>query len=88
MRFSDWEGSLGERPREKRIILFLDNNAAAGVLEKAPSRLPGPPALIESFWGLAAQLSASCRVERVSLKANLADAPRRSRPLFEKQAHR
>ena len=63
-------------------MLFLDNNAASGALIKGSSRVLIVLAMIESFWGCLARLSASCWVERVASEANPADAPRRGDPLF------
>ena len=63
-----------EEPRGKRIALFLDNNAAAGALIRAPSAVAVVPMLI-------GRSRASCWVERVPLDANPADAPGRKRPL-------
>ena len=74
--------TLGEQPRGKRILLFLDNNAASGALIKGSSRVLVVLAMIESFWGRMAQLAASCWVERVASDANPADAPSRGKPLF------
>ena len=74
--------TLGEQLRGKRIMLFLDNNAASGALIKGSSRVLIVLAMIESFWGCLARLSASCWVERVASEANPADAPSRGDPLF------
>ena len=69
--------ALGEQLRGKRTILFLDNNAAAGASVKASARAPVILAIIECFWSLMAQLSASCWIERAPSKASPADAPSR-----------
>ena len=66
------------------VVLFIDDNAAAGVLFGVSPRLLGVLALIASCWGSAAQLSATCCVEGASSEANAADAPNRTRPLFTK----
>ena len=74
--------TLGDQLRGKRIMLFLDNNAASGALIKGSSRVLVVLATIESFWGCMARLSASCWVERVAPGANPAGAPSRGDPLF------
>ena len=74
--------TLGDQLRGKRIMLFLGNNAASGALIKGSSRVLVVLAMIESFWGFMARLSASCWVERVASGANPADAPSRGDPLF------
>ena len=51
--------ALGEQLRGKRIVLFLDNNAAAGTLIKASSKIQMILAFVESFRGCVAQLSAA-----------------------------
>ena len=76
--------TLGEQLRGKRILLFLDNNAAAGALIKGSSRILVALAMIESFWGYLAQVAATCWVERVASQANPADAPSRGEALFRK----
>ena len=63
--------------RGKSIMLFLDNNAASGALIGGSSRILVVLAMIESFWGCMARLSASCWVERVASGANPAGAPSR-----------
>ena len=75
--------TLGDQLRGKRIMLFMDNNAASGALIKGSSRVLIVLAMIESFWGCMARLSASCWVERVASGANPADAPSRGDPLFK-----
>ena len=65
------------------MILFLDNDAAAGVLTNASSRIHMIFAFLDSFWGCVARLSASCLVEGVSSDANPADAPGGNKPLFK-----
>ena len=74
--------TLGDQLRGKRIMLFLDNNAASGALIKGSSRVLIVLAMIESFWGCMARLSGLRRVERVASGANPADAPSRGDPLF------
>ena len=74
--------ALGEQLRGKRMILFLDNNAAAGAMIKASSRVKIILAITECFWQQVAQLGASCWVERVASEANPADAPSRGKSSF------
>ena len=62
---------------------FMDNNVAAGAILKAPSRVHVALAIIESFWGCVAQLSASCCVDRVSPEAKPAGSPGGNRQLYE-----
>ena len=78
--------ALGEQVRAKMVVRFLDNNAAAVALMEASSKVPGALAIIESFRGYAAQLSASCWVEMVSSEANPAGGPERNWPPLRKQA--
>ena len=70
--------------REKRTARFLGNNAEAGALIKAPSRVPVLLSLIRSFWGSDAHLSAFFWAEGVSPEANPADAPRQEKAAFQK----
>ena len=60
--------AFGQQLRGRRLVLAIDNYAAAGTSIKA-SRVPVAPVLVESFWGSVAQLPASCWVERASAKA-------------------
>ena len=78
--------SLSGLPREKRGILFSGNNAASGVLIKAPSGVPVILAPVESFRRPDARPLGSCWVERVPSGANAADAPSRGRtPCVQRQ---
>ena len=77
--------ALGDRLRGERMILFVDNNAAAGAPTKESTRIQVIVASIESLWGCVKQLSASCPKERVSPKANPADHPSRNKPLLKDQ---
>ena len=61
----------------------MDNNAAAGALIAASSRIQLILAFIGSFWGCVAKLLASCAIEPVSSGANPADSPSSDRPLFK-----
>ena len=76
--------ALGEQLKGKRMILFLDNNAASGAMIKASSRVKIILAITECFWQHVAQLGASCWIERVTSEANPADAPSRDKPSFRK----
>ena len=67
--------SLGELLEGKTAISLIDNDAAAGALIDASLKAPAAWALIGIFWVAAAQLSASCWVERAPLQAVPADAP-------------
>ena len=73
--------AVGDRPMEKRTMMFLDNNATAGALIKASSSAPIILALIESVWRIMASVAAACRVDREPYSANPADAPRSRRKL-------
>ena len=70
--------TLGGQLRGKRAVLFLDNNAAAGALIRATSRIQIILATTGSFWGCTAQMSAACWVESVASETNPADAPSRN----------
>ena len=67
----------GEQLGGKRVVLSIDNNAAAGALIKASPMVPVAWELIERFLGSVAQLSAPCWVERASSEANTAGTPQR-----------
>ena len=74
----------GEQLRGERMSLFSGNNAAAGALIKASSKIEiilAPP--LESFWGCVTQLSAACSVEGVASEANPADNASRNKPMFK-----
>ena len=58
--------ALGGQLKGKRMILFLDNNAASGAMIKASSRVKIILAITECFWQHVAELGASCWVERVA----------------------
>ena len=51
----------------------MGDNAAAGALIEASSRIQIILALIEGVWGCVARLSAACCVERASPHADPAD---------------
>ena len=69
--------------RHERMILFLDDNAAASAPIKALSRSPQSPAQIERFWGAMEQLQAFCWMERLESGPHPADASSKSRePCF------
>ena len=60
------------------MVLFLENNVAAGALVKDSARAPIFLATTECFWALMAQPSISRRIGREPPKANPADAPSRA----------
>ena len=76
--------ALGEQLRGMRMVRVLENNAAAGALVIASSRIQMILALLGISRGYVAQLSASCWVKRAASAANPADAPSSYKPLFTK----
>ena len=74
--------AFGAQMGRKRMILFLDNDAAPGAMNRASCRARVILALTESFWRRVAQLAASRWVEWVASGANPADAQSRDRPPF------
>ena len=56
----------GEQLRGERMSLFADNDAVAGALIKASSRIEIISAPIGSFWGCVTQLPAACSVGGVA----------------------
>ena len=68
--------ALGDRLGGKRII-FLGNNAAAGNLFGASSRVPAVLASIGGLWRTVVCVAATCWIERARSAASSADAPSR-----------
>ena len=77
-----WAGRL----RGRRIILFVDNDAAKECLIKGTTRSKASAKLVSDFWAIAAEYELYIWVERVASAANPADAPsRRSCPELVRQ---
>ena len=67
----------GDRFRGRRVLIFVDNDAARHALIKGASP-SGPSALmVDAFWTREAELEAFSWVERVPSPSNPADAPSR-----------
>ena len=69
--------ALGGRLGGKRIRMFLGNNAAAGNLFGASSRVPAVLASIGGLWRTVVCVAATCWIERARSAASPADAPSR-----------
>ena len=65
--------ALQSRGAEADWILFIDNEAAEGVLLKGYSKSPQLTALAGTFWATVRQSAASCWVGRVPSALNVAD---------------
>jgi hypothetical protein len=77
MALSMWASRLSGR----RILMFVDNDAAKECLIKGTTRSIASAKLVTDFWALAAAHELYLWVERVASAANPADAPsRRSCP--------
>ena len=70
-------GLWAERLRGRRIILFVDNDAAKECLIKGTTRSKASAKLVTDFWTKAAECELYIWVERVASAANPADAPSR-----------
>ena len=64
-----------ERLRGRRVLLFVDNDAAKECLIKGTTRPKSSPKLVSDFWCRAAEYELYIWVERVASAANPADAP-------------
>ena len=63
--------------RERRALIFIDNDAARHAIIKGASP-SGPSAiLVDAFWSKEAALGAFSWIERVPSQSNPADAPSR-----------
>ena len=63
--------------RERRALIFVDNDAARHAIIKGASP-SGPSAiLVDAFWTMEAELGAFSWIERVPSPSNPADAPSR-----------
>ena len=60
-------GALGDQLCGERIITFSDNNAAAGSIIKASSKVAVVLAIIERFWRTVARMSAACWIKRATI---------------------
>ena len=74
--------ALGEQLGGTRMLLPLNDNAAASARIKASSRIRIILASIESFRECVAQQSATCPVAMVASEANPADNPSWDKPLL------
>jgi len=66
-----------ERLRGRRVILFVDNEAAKEAIIKGTSSSRASAKLVTNFWRRAAEAELYLWVERVPSAANPADAPSR-----------
>ena len=66
-----------KRWRERRIVVFIDNDSARHALIRGGSPSPASAELVSLFWATEAQLRSYCWVERVPTASNVADGPSR-----------
>ena len=67
----------GQRLKGRRIIAFVDNDAAKEALIKGTSSSKASARLVTDFWRRAAEMELYIWIERVASIANPADAPSR-----------
>ena len=65
----------------KRVNLYIDNDAASNTRIRGDSHDPVLDAMIGDYWKKAEQLSADIWIGRVALKVNPADLPTRGKQL-------
>ena len=68
----------GKQLHSRRVILFVDNDAAKGALIKSGSRVEPSAGLAAKFWEVAAKERLDVWVDRVASAANPADDPSRN----------
>ena len=73
LALSTWAETLAGR----RVLLFVDNDAAAACLVRGYSPKADSSALVGSFWLLASRTRAEIYIDRVESKSNIADGPSR-----------
>ena len=73
LALNTWAESLSGR----RVLLFVDNDAAAACLVRGYSPKTDSSALVGSFWLLASRTRAEIYIDRVESKSNIADGPSR-----------
>ncbi len=74
-----------ERLRGRRVILFVDNDAAKECLIKGTTKSKASAKLVANFWCKASEAELFIWVERVASASNPADAPsRRACPELER----
>ena len=61
----------------RRVILFVDNDAAAACLVRGYSPKSDSSAIVGTFWLLASQTKSEIYIDRVESKSNIADGPSR-----------
>ena len=69
----------GQYLRGRRIIVFVDNDAARHALIRGASPSGPSAVLVSLFWANEARLGSFCWVERVPTQSNPADGPSRLR---------
>ena len=63
--------------RDRQVLLFIDNDAAAACLVRGYSPRQDSCALVGDFWLAASASKLSVYIDRVESKSNLADGPSR-----------
>ena len=72
-----WERML----RGRRVLLFVDNEAARAELVKGATSSAASAELVTEFWSLAARAVVAVWVDRVPSRSNPADGPSRGLPV-------
>ena len=72
---------LREQLTGKRVILFVDNEAACAALTAGTSKVPGALLLVYALYAIAAEHDISLWTERVPTGVNPADLPSRNKAL-------
>ena len=67
----------GKYLKERRIIAFVDNDAARHAIIRGASPSGPSAVLVSPFWANEAQLGSFCWVERVPTQSKQADGPSR-----------
>ena len=73
LALATWSSRLAGR----RVLLFIDNDAAASTLVRGYGNKSDSTAITGQFWLLAAQIAVELYLDRVESKSNLADGPSR-----------
>ena len=73
LALATWSTKLADR----RVLLFIDNDAAASTIVRGYSSKTDSTAITGQFWLLAANIGAEIYLDRVESKSNLADGPSR-----------
>ena len=86
LSLSTWKQAL----RHRRVLHFVDNDAAAAGLVRGYSQKVDSSLLISHYWSIAAEAAIDPYIDRVESKSNLSDGPSRLELLLmqQLQAHK